>query len=201
MNDWIDLTRKLDQDLWIYQEDGYADPPLAIERWAERATEGFEVWRLALGTQTGTHIDAPCHFADGGATLDALPAGACVGTYRLVTAEDLADPDVRFDWTGESHVLLDARTPHPAATAAIDAMLALPPLMIVMVGNLNVAHADPLWFHRRVAGAGKFLAEDLLEAVLDDIGDLAPAGDIIALPLRLMGVSGSPARVLIRAKR
>ncbi|WBS05181.1 cyclase family protein [Pseudoduganella sp. SL102] len=195
MSEWIDLTRKLDDDLWIYQEDGYADPPLVVERWAERGRAGFEVWRLALGTQTGTHIDAPCHFADGGATLDTLPAAACVGTYRLVMAGHLADPDFRPEWAGESHLLLDARAPHRAATPAIDALLALPPRMIVMVGCVTPAHDDPLWFHRRVAQAGKFLAEDTLE----DIGELASTGDIIALPLRLTGVSGSPARVLVRA--
>lgn len=200
MNDWIDLTRKMDEHLVIYREGSYADPPLVAERWAERATEGFEVWRLALGTQTGTHIDAPCHFAEGGATIDALPAGACVGTYRLVTAENLADPDFRLDWAGESHLLLDARAPVRAATAAIDALLALPPPMIVMVGNLQAAQDDPLWFHRRLAQAGKFLAEDLLEDALEGVGELAPVGDIIALPLRLVGVSGSPARVMVRGK-
>jgi kynurenine formamidase len=196
MSDWLDLTRKLDQDLWIYQEGSYSDPPLVAERWAERATEGFEVWRLCLGTQTGTHIDAPCHFADGGATLDRLPASACVGTYRLVTAADLADPAFRPAWSGETHFLLDARAPVPAATKAIDALLALPPPMIVMVGCLKVDHDDPLWFHRRVAQAGKYLAEDTLE----DVGELPAAGEVIALPLRLAGVSGSPARVLVRGK-
>lgn len=195
MSHWIDLTRKLDEHLWIYREDAYADPPLVAERWAERSTAGFEVWRLSLGTQTGTHIDAPCHFADGGATLDQLPAGACVGTYRRVDAEDLADPAFRLDLAGATHILVDARTPVRAATAAIDALLALPPLLVVMVGALQVAHDDPLWFHRRLAQAGKFLAEDTLE----DVGDLPPAGDVIALPLRLTGVSGSPARVLVRA--
>lgn len=196
MNDWIDLTRKLDEHLWIYQEAGYADPPLEIHRWAQRDVAGFEVWRLALGTQTGTHIDAPCHFADGGATLDALPAGACVGTCRLVMADRLADPGFRPEWAGESHILLDARMPHRAATQAIDTLLALPPRMIVMVGCVQPAHDDPLWFHRRLAQAGKFLAEDTLE----DMGELPATGDIIAMPLRLAGVSGSPARVLVRGK-
>jgi arylformamidase len=194
MSEWIDLTRQLDRDLWIYQDGTYADPPLVAERWAERATEGFEVWRLAMGTQTGTHIDAPCHFADGGATLDRLPAGACVGTYRLIMAESLVAPGFVPEWDGESHFVLDARAPFRASTAAIDALLALPPRMIVMVGCLKVAHDDPLWFHRRLAQAGKFLAEDTLE----DAGDLPPRGEVIAMPLRLMGVSGSPARVLVR---
>ncbi|WP_338763151.1 cyclase family protein [Massilia sp. METH4] len=196
MGCWIDLTRPLDEHLWIYQDGDYADPPLLVERWAERDTAGFEVWRLAMGTQTGTHIDAPCHFADGGATLEALAPEDCLGTYRLVTAENLAAPCFRVAWAGESHLLLDARAPIPAATAAVDALLALPPPMIVMVGNLKVAHGDPLWFHRRVAQAGKFLAEDTLE----DVGALPAAGDIVAMPLRLVGVSGSPARVMVRAK-
>ncbi|TWI50208.1 kynurenine formamidase [Pseudoduganella flava] len=196
MSDWIDLTRKLDEHLWIYRDGAYADPPFAAERWAERHSAGFEVWRLSLGTQTGTHIDAPCHFADGGATLDQLPVGACVGSYRLVSAGHLTDPAFRLDCAGATHLLIDARAPLRAATAAIDALLALPPPMIVTVGALQVAHDDPLWFHRRVAQAGKFLAEDTLE----DVGEFAHSGDVIALPLRLTGVSGSPARVLVRAR-
>jgi arylformamidase len=195
MSDWIDLTRRLDEELRIYREGNYTDPPLVVECWAQRAGAGFEVWRLALGTQTGTHIDAPCHFAEGGATIDALPAGACVGNYRLVSAEDLADPAFCPAWAGETHLLVDARSPHRASTQAIDALLALPPPMVVVVGCLQLAHDDPLWFHRRAALAGKFLAEDTLE----DVGELPPRGEIVALPLRLVGVSGSPARVMVQA--
>ena len=89
-------------DLPIYAEPGYRDPPFAATRWCAIAERGFEVWRLAMGTQTGTHIDAPAHFAPGGATLDALAPDDLVGRYFHA-----AQPAETY--AGERLLYLDAR--------------------------------------------------------------------------------------------
>ena len=194
MGEWIDLTRPLDTGFEPYRNGDYADPPLAVELWSDIARDGFEVWRLAMGTQTGTHIDAPSHFAPGGATLETLGAAECVGSYRRIAAEELGDPAFRPRWGGERHLLLDARTPVRAAPEAIETLLTAPARIIVMVGSVEIAHPDPFLFHRRLAETGKFLVED----TLTDVGTLPGRGEIIVLPLRLAGVSGSPVRLLLR---
>ncbi|MCL6285691.1 cyclase family protein [Ruegeria sp. 2012CJ41-6] len=195
MPDWIDLTFPLNDQTAIYAEDGYADPPFAATRWSTIAKNRFEVWQLALGTQTGTHIDAPAHFAQGGATIERMQPGDMVGTYQRIDVGTLQATDTAPMWTGASHLFLDARAPHLAPTEALRALIDLPATVWVLAGELRVDHEDPLWLHVTLAQAGKFLAEDLCCAHLGDIPD---QGQIATVPLNLTGLSGSPARVLLR---
>ncbi len=222
MDAWIDLTKPLDESTEIYTEGTYRDPDVAAELWADHLRQGYEVWRLELGTQTGTHIDAPRHFDPEGATIDALRPEECVGTYRAVTVAELsltneapAAISMR-EWNGVTALVLDARSidppqepapldtgsapkepaQHPARLSpqAVEAIATCPCRLIVLIGEPLVAHPDPFSFHRRLAACGKFLVEDTRE----DVGELPRRGHIIALPLRLTGLSGSPARLLIR---
>ncbi|MGR3761499.1 cyclase family protein [Roseobacteraceae bacterium NS-SX3] len=195
MTGWIDLTYELNADTWIYAEENYRDPPFAARKWCSVAEQRFEVWQLSLGTQTGTHMDAPSHFAEGGAAMEGLAAADCAGTFRTVRADSLIHAAPQLDWDGETHLLLDARDPAVVSPAAIEELLALPPKVWVLAGALTLAHPDPLWFHAALARVGKYLAEDLNTAGL---GALPERGEIITMPLRLTGVSGSPARVLVR---
>ncbi|MFA3917317.1 cyclase family protein [Ruegeria hyattellae] len=195
MSNWIDLTSPLNDQTVIYAEDGYADPPIAAKPWATIDKNRFEVWQLALGTQTGTHIDAPAHFVASGATIEAMKPGDMLGTFQRVDAGTLQDNRATPDWTGASHLFLDARAPHLAQTKALRALLELPASVWVLAGELRVADDDPLWLHLTLAQAGKFLAEDLCCARL---GDMPDHGQIATVPLNLTGLSGSPARVLLR---
>jgi len=194
MIDWIDLTHPLNADTWIYQGAKYSDPDFAAERWANIEDDGYEVWRLSVGTQMGTHIDAPSHFVRGAATMDDFLTLDCIGTFRLVMAEALSSADWGIDWESHSHLLLDARKNDVALPHNIEAFLALPVKTIVMAGGLRVDHDDPHWFHRRLAEVGKFLVEEL--CVPDDF-KFGQFGQIATLPLPLTGLSGSPTRVLL----
>lgn len=52
------------------------DPPVSFETSATIAGSGYLVERItSLGTHTGTHISAPAHFVEGGATLAELDEG------------------------------------------------------------------------------------------------------------------------------
>lgn len=66
----------------------------------ETRAEGLasDVSRWLIGAHTGTHVDAPSHFVDGGASVDQLSLESTVGLTRVldltsveeeVTAEDL----------------------------------------------------------------------------------------------------------------
>lgn len=195
MKDWIDLTYPLNDQSWIYAEAGYSDPPFGAKPWASVPDNRFEVWQLALGTQTGTHIDAPAHFVEGGATIDQMEPNNMIGTYQRVDAAALQGGRTLPDWSGDSHLFLDARRPHVAETEALHSLISLPTRTWVLAGELHVASNDPLWLHLNLAKAGKFLAEDLC---CDRLGDLPDTGQIATVPLNLTGLSGSPARVMIQ---
>ncbi len=246
MDTWIDLTKPLDDSTKIYGQGSYRDPDFSVALWADCAVQGYEVWRLELGSQTGTHIDAPRHFNPTGVTIDELRPDECVGSYRLVAVDELlastavvAEENLtvrrnvsrlwttRQGWNTASErtrsekghlsltgsvtaIVLDVRVagqsltmPHESSIPqcpakltpeAVEAIATAPCRLIVVIGEANVDHPDPFYFPRRLAACEKFLVEDTRE----DVGELPREGQIIALPLYLTGLSGSPARVLIR---
>ncbi|WP_111429329.1 cyclase family protein [Rhodobacteraceae bacterium DSL-40] len=195
MSDWIDLTRPMNSALPIYSEGPYADPPFATARWSEVAREGFEVWQLSLGTQTGTHIDAPSHFVSGGACLESLSPADCIGQYFHLSAAALARGHPPDRYQGERLLFLDAHPEVVASEVTLQSLLALPARVWIMAGALRIHSSDPFRLNRALAQAGRFLIEDLNPS---ELARVPPRGEAVALPLRLTGVSGSPVRLLVR---
>lgn len=198
MRNWIDLTHKMDAGMPIYADGSYSDPEFAAVPWSRVATDGFAVWHLHLGTQTGTHIDAPCHFREDAPDLDALDPGDCVGRYFYVTSAELAgEAELGADrYSGETMLFLDARDGVEAPKSVLERLLILPASVWIMAGVLTARDPDPFWLNRALADAGRFLVEDLN---LSEINRVKMRGEAIAMPLRLTGLSGSPVRVLVRA--
>ncbi|MCB1353199.1 MAG: cyclase family protein [Rhodobacteraceae bacterium] len=195
MSDWIDLTRPMNSTLPIYSEWPYADPPFAAARWSDVAREGFEVWQLSLGTQTGTHIDAPSHFVSGGACLESLSPADCIGHYFHLSADALARGHPPDSYQGERLLLLDAHPEVVASETTLQSLLALPARVWIMAGALRIRSSDPFRLNRALAQAGRFLIEDLDPS---ELARVPQRGETVALPLRLTGVSGSPVRLLVR---
>ena len=197
----IDLTKPLDPSLVPFSSGTYRDPPFKLSEWSSIPNQGFRVSRLSMGTQTGTHIDAPAHFVEGGATLDALSPEILIGRYFLLDLPLVcsnAEITRRLDaYRQEKILFLRARegSEERLSPETANRIVALPALVIVLSGNIVLHHADPFAFNRLVAAVGKYLVEDLDESAAWKI---PPTGELIALPLRLSRVSGSPCRVVIR---
>ena len=51
--------------------------------------DGVHQSSLLLNSHTGTHIDAPCHFVQGGATLDQVSLQTYVGPCQVVDVSDI----------------------------------------------------------------------------------------------------------------
>jgi kynurenine formamidase len=195
MFELIDLTKIMDKDLSIYTEDNYADPPLEVETWCAIQEQGYKVSRLSMGTQTGTHIDAPAHFAENGVTLEALPLSSLISKYLLVDLDRISD--ARLNHNGETILFLKSAQESGSEISKefFESLLALPCPVWVIVYDVRVTGCEFLYFNQRLAEAGKFLIENVDEAAALQV----KAGrELIALPLRLTGVSGSPCRVIVR---
>ena len=48
------------------------------------ANEGYNTTNLHLYSHAGTHMDAPLHFLDGGATIDQWPLAQCIGSAIVI---------------------------------------------------------------------------------------------------------------------
>jgi kynurenine formamidase len=72
----IDLSYPISDDMLVYPE---MERP--VMQWLGRVnSEGYNLTRLSMAAHTGTHVDAPLHFLEDVATIDALALDRLFGT-------------------------------------------------------------------------------------------------------------------------
>ncbi|MGQ0630001.1 MAG: cyclase family protein [Sporichthyaceae bacterium] len=186
------------------------DPEVTLTPAATVATHGYNLLAVHLGSQTGTHVDAPFHVDDTLPRLDELPlerfcGPAVVADLRGHTGAigpahlaglDLAPGVVLLLCTGHSRYWA---TPRYAAHPWLDAEAAR---MILDAGVRTVgidapsidAPSDPaLPTHHVLARAGAVIVENLthLEALVGG-GEVR----VWLFPLPLAGADGAPVRAV-----
>lgn len=194
-----DLTHPLSVDFKPYASESYSDPHYSAQTWCTVESQGYWVSQLALGTQTGTHIDAPAHFQSGAPTLEALPVENLIGEYFFVDLDsvDVDTPAAELVDGYEQQGILFVRSSSGSASVTRDhirSLLSLAASVWVLVGDLHIAEAPPLELHRVLADAGVYLVENVSR---EEAVKIAAGGKLIALPLRLEGLSGAPCRVVV----
>jgi arylformamidase len=172
--------------------------------------DAANVSALAFGSHTGTHIDAPRHFFTGGEPVDAVPLERLIGpavvlgfsehTTSISAAElrsrDLAGARRVLFRTRNSALLSKPRFTPEYVSLAPDGAEYLLDRKVELVGidYLSIERFDskdhPV--HRMLLERQVVIVEGLdLSAV--------PEGryELICLPLRLAGLDGAPARVVL----
>jgi arylformamidase len=155
--------------------------------WTSRLRDGAScnVGHVALSCHTGTHIDAPYHFAETGAPIDTVPLQACVGPCVVLPLARLAEA------AGAERVLLRSGGGAPAG-AALEALVGLR-LLGTDAASVDEVDSKTLDVHHALWHRGVVILEGL------DLGGV-PDGhyELIALPLRLAGMDAAPARAVLR---
>lgn len=195
----IDVTKSLNSSFIPFVKGNYTDPPLELTEWSSIQREGFRVSRLSLGTQSGTHIDAPAHFFRNGDSLEALPPEHFMGKYFLLNLSGAASFDnvvEQLKSYKEEKILFLRTSENQSAKLSREVMqkiLSLPSILLVLSGEIENDH--PFMFNRLAAASAKFLVEDLDQK---EAHRISGNGEIFVFPLKLVGVSGSPCRVIVR---
>lgn len=78
----IDLSVPLNADTQVYP----GDPVLEFSVHSTIERDGFHLLNVSMGSQTGTHVDAPFHFSETGLKIDEVPLDRFVGTGVIVDA-------------------------------------------------------------------------------------------------------------------
>jgi arylformamidase len=207
--EWIDVSVPLEDGMTVF--DG--ERPFLRERTSAIADGAIcNVSRMALGVHTGTHVDAPVHFIDGGDAAEAIALDALIGpawvvdaieTTRITAADldrfDIPAKEVRLLFRTRSAHLWDTLGFEPGfvaldATAATE--LVRRGVRSVGIDYLSIAPIDdPVPTHRILFEAGVVVLEGL------DLRSVAPGPyDLLCLPLRIVGSDGAPARALLRRR-
>lgn len=165
--------------------------------------------RLAMGTHTGTHIDAPIHFLPGGTGTDRVPLDNLIGPARVIEIKDPAavkadelrvhDLGVRerllFKTSNSERCWKTSHFVHDFVSIAEDAASYLASLNTLAVGIDYLSAGSPET-HRALLGAGVVIIEGLNLASI-------PQGryELLCLPLKILGGDGAPARVLLKVSK
>jgi arylformamidase len=168
--------------------------------------------RIAMGTHTGTHVDAPFGFLPQGATVEQIPLEILVGKARVVAIDsraaiersELEALDLRDDirllikthMSGQlRHGALEDDSVHLTADAAT--YLVQAGIKLVGLDSLSIEARDRTDFpaHERLLSAGVVVVEGL------DLTDAEPGEyEMLCLPLAIVGGDGAPARVVLRTR-
>jgi arylformamidase len=170
------------------------------------------VSNIAMGSHTGTHVDAPRHFFDDGAGAESLPLDALMGPALVIAMDPAvmavtADLLRAHDLTHASRVLIrtrnssfiDDRDFHRDFTyLAPDGAEYLVENGVRLVGvdylSVEQFHSGHHQTHRTLLGRGVVIVEGL------DLREPPPGVyELRCLPLRLVGLDGAPARAVLLA--
>jgi arylformamidase len=194
----FDITRLLSEKTPVYPGD--TEPVFMQEE-----QDWYRVTSLHIGSHTGTHIDAPSHCIGFNDTIDTIPIDNLIGKCRVIdvrTAGPVISASFLHGKLGTSRRIL-LKTDSPVSDCYGDAY----PALSSDAADLLVSHGIRCIgtdapsvessggegiVHRILLGSGCSIIEFL------DLAQVTPGTYTqVALPLRLAGLDGSPARVVL----
>ena len=203
---WIDVTVPIRNGMLHWP----GNPGCVIEQTEHlRRGDPATVSSLSLGVHTGTHVDAPNHFIIDGAGVDAFPLDRLLGPARVLDLGDVAriqQSDIEGqDIRAGDRILFKTRNSrywkqnefrpdYTALAPEAAAWLAARGVRTIGIDYLSIGSPDEgPKTHQPLLAAGICVIEGL------DLSRVGPGRyDLICLPLRLEGLDGAPARVVLR---
>jgi len=208
----VDLSVPLNASTQVYP----GDPLFSSSPATTIGTEGFHVQRISMGSQTGTHVDAPWHFAEGGLRIDEVPLErficrlvladlrglsprASIGWDRLAALPLGPDAALVLQTGWDAHWGTDGYFDHPYLDAEACAKVLGTGVRTFGLDAPNLDEtrfdrpaADGFACHRLIAPLGGVIVENLCN--LDALG--SGPYQLSVLPVRLGGAGGAPCRAV-----
>jgi arylformamidase len=220
MREILDLTYDVQSNMMTFEAPWH--PPVSVDQIGKHDEVGRETRKISFGTHTGTHIDAPAHFIKNGSTIDSIPLERLIGEICIidlsflknntkVTREMLQNFKTskkmlfKFGWGKHWNTSLFFKS-HPYFS--LDAAKYLISQKVELIALDTPSPDDPKSLPRPDVRNQledspihkTFLSHDVI--LVEYLANLQTLTDyenwsIIALPLKIKGADGSPARVCI----
>ncbi len=208
LHPWIDITFPISNGMTTWP----GDIPVQLRRTATIGVLGSDanVSTLSLSAHTGTHIDAPLHFIKGGKDITQIPVEDLIGYSKIFHITDpqqitfselkempIEDGDILLFRTRNSDKMW-INTPFKEdyvylSTSAAKYLVKMG-VRCIGVDYLSVGGMENgVDVHRILLNAGITIIEGLR------MQDVVPGlYEIIAMPMKIHGADGAPARVVVR---
>ena len=208
---WIDISVPLRNTMVHWP----GNPPVRIKRVHDlERGDSHNLSEISMGSHTGTHLDAPLHFIQGGISIDRMPLDAAVGRARVIEIQDnesikreeLLSHRIRRGerilfktrnssrvWqTGtfvEDFVFISNEAAHFLVERGVRAI----GIDYLSIGGFQRGGSE---VHRTLLSGGVWIFEGL------DLSLVSPGRyELICLPLKLEQADGAPARAILRPIR
>jgi arylformamidase len=195
-----DLTHTISQDMHVYP----GDPQPKFDPHATIKNNNANITKITVGSHTGTHVDAPWHFLQGGNSIDMEPLDKFVGEAAIidasgknsVTAEDFSDYDIRSN----DIILIYTGTGNRRTDFAYLDISAAEWMVRHGVKCVGIDTASVEKYGEKDAPVHKMLLARNIGIIenLDNLKQFAGSRMFfVCLPLPLKGIDGSPARAVL----
>ena len=194
----IDITRTLSGSTVSFP----GDPP---PQFSQRDAGLYLISDLHMNSHSGTHIDAPVHYLKTGDTIDTIPLDHLIGPCQVVDVSRAGSAITAADLKGRlgtsKRILLKTmfsrevrfREDYPHLTLDAAKLLIDQGVLCVGIDSFSIeAFICDGSVHRELLGHGCIIVELLDLSGVDEGGY-----KMAALPLRLAGLDGAPARVVL----
>jgi kynurenine formamidase len=210
----VDLSHSINAQTQVYP----GDPEPKLEVHSTIAQDGFNLLSLQMGSQTGTHVDAPYHFDEGTEKIDELPLERFIGRGVILKvtglparteiswehikrdAENIRAGDVALIHTGWSKYFGSTEYfNHPYLAAEACEKLLEKGVLVFGIDAINIDETPDetnpgVGFpcHHLIAKRAGVISENLCN--LEEIDFSNPL--ISLLPLKLQAADGAPVRAV-----
>ncbi len=210
----VDLSHPITAETQVYP----GDPVPHIEQHSTIERDGFNLMSISMGSQSGTHVDAPFHFDHDTKRIDELPLPLFVGPATVLDCGQLAPRQaitaellgaqlnkvqtgdiVLFKTLWSQHYGTDEYFNNPYIDAALVRDLLDRGVLTFGLDAINIDETPDdehpgvgFPVHHLIANAGGVICENLtnLEAIYFD----RPV--VSLLPMKFIGIDGAPVRAV-----
>jgi kynurenine formamidase len=210
----VDLSHSINAETQVYPGD--PAPVLAVH--STIAKDGFNLLSVQMGSQTGTHVDAPFHFDDATEKIDQIPLERFMGrgvvlnvsglaartpiSWEMIReqAADFHPGDIALIHTGWSkHFGTDEYFNHPYLTAEACQNLLDLGVLVFGIDAINIDETpdethEGVGFpvHHLIAERAGIISENMTNLAAIDFADPL----ISLLPIKLEAADGAPVRAV-----
>ena len=204
----LDLTMTVSPAIKVFP----GSPQPFLIPWSKFDVQGYDSEVMTMSTHTGTHMDAPSHFAHGKKAIDEIPPSRLVCNALIVrvhkkagqtiSVADIKGEDIRrgdavvFATGWEKHYKgKDYMTENPGLSKAAAKYLVRKKVSLVGIDGPSIDLGRDAGFsaHNVLLPAGVLAVENLC-----NLGKIKKRRfTLVVAPLNLEGATGSPVRALV----
>ncbi len=207
---WIDLSPALHTGFPHWPGD---KKPKFYKTATIAAGDGYNATAIDSLAHVGSHMDAPLHFIDGGASIDKAPLDVMIGDAKVIeikNSEIIESAELRkheinpgdrvlfktknsdSDWIGEKFREKFVYLSTEVCEYLVERRVKLVGIDYLSVSGFKINDEEA---HSALLGAGIWLLEGLYAPGLQT-GEY----EMICLPMNIKDADGAPCRVLVRRK-